>query len=93
MNTTIIDAQNKACPMPIMMTKKAVDTSTPGTEINILINNESSKNNTISFLEGNNIPVSWKQDGDLFTLTIIKPEQTATTNDVPKDACSIGCQS
>ena len=89
---TIVDAQNHSCPMPIMMTKKAVDTAAPGTEIDILINNESSKNNTISFLEGNNIPVSWKQDGELFTLTVIKPEQITVTADVPENACSItGC--
>ena len=88
---TIIDARNRACPMPIMMTKKAVDTATPGTEIDILINSESAKNNTVSFLKGNNIPVTWKQEGELFTLSVIKPEEAATTTDIPENACSTGC--
>ncbi|MCK5529399.1 MAG: sulfurtransferase TusA family protein [Kiritimatiellae bacterium] len=92
MKKTIIDAQNHPCPKPIMMTKQAVDAAEPETEIIVLLNRESAKNNTITFLEGNNIPVSYKQDGELFTLSIIKPKENRSTTDVPDNACSIaGC--
>lgn len=92
MTKTIVDAQNHSCPLPIIMTKKAVDTAKPNSEITVLINSETSKNNTVKFLEGNNIPVSCQQDGELFTLTIIKPAEEKTTTDVPENACSLaGC--
>jgi TusA-related sulfurtransferase len=92
MKTTIIDAQNHPCPKPIIMTKQAVDNAEPGTKINVLINRESAKNNTLRFLQDNNIPVTWEQNDDIFTLHITKPEQAANTEEVPENACSIGCE-
>ena len=92
MNTTIVDAQNHPCPKPIIMTKKAVDNAQPGDKIEILINRETAKNNTLRFLKDNNIPATWEQNNDIFTLYITKPEQDVTTNEVSSNACSTGCE-
>lgn len=46
----IIDARGKACPTPVIMTKKALEEIQEGT-FTVIVDNEVSKNNVIKFLE------------------------------------------
>lgn len=40
-----VDAMGKQCPIPVVMTKKAIDGAAVGDEINILVDNETAVNN------------------------------------------------
>ena len=92
MNITTVDARDFPCPKPIIMTKQAVDSANPGEQIQVLINRESAKNNTLRFLQDNNIPAEWKQDGEIFTIHITKPHDITVTENVDDSSCNIVCE-
>ncbi|MFI3322624.1 MAG: sulfurtransferase-like selenium metabolism protein YedF [Rikenellaceae bacterium] len=45
-----VDARGMACPQPLIETKKAIDSLTEVTEIEVLLDNETSQNNVVDFL-------------------------------------------
>jgi selenium metabolism protein YedF len=60
------------CPKPLILTKKALVGLAAGQAVEILIDNETSKQNVERFLRDNGVTVSARADGALFTLTATK---------------------
>ena len=88
MNKTTINTQGHLCPKPIIMTKEAFEAAMPGDVIEIIFDREQAKNNTIRFLQDNNIPATCTQDGDIFTIYITK-ETEKITSAISEESCSI----
>ena len=86
MNKTIVDARGQACPKPIIMTKTALNNAAHGDELDILIDREESKNNTIKFLEDNGVHVELEEAEGIFTLHIKKTDKNIKTN-VNENVC------
>jgi selenium metabolism protein YedF len=72
MSETTVDARGKPCPLPLIMTKKALSEVALGDTLRILIDNEVSKNNVERFLADNGFVSTCAVDGGLFTLTVAK---------------------
>ena len=68
----IVDCRGMACPKPLIRTKKALQELSIGQSVEILIDNETSKQNVERFLTDNGIDVSVTRDGPLFTLNATK---------------------
>lgn len=91
MNKITVNTTGYLCPKPIIMTKEAVDSAMPGDEIEVIFDRVQSKNNTVRFLQDNNIPSTCEQDGDIFRLFITKEDKNSSST-VTENACSIiGC--
>lgn len=61
-----IDTCGTSCPQPVLMTKKALENNP--NEIEILVDNNTSKSNVIKFLSSKGYTVAIKEDGDILTL-------------------------
>jgi selenium metabolism protein YedF len=72
MPETIVDARGKLCPLPLIMTKKALGEIKLGDALRIIIDNEVSKNNVERFLSDNGFVSSCAADAGVFTLTVAK---------------------
>jgi selenium metabolism protein YedF len=84
-----IDAKGKLCPMPLIMTKKALDEMDENESLKILIDNETSLKNVTRFLEEHNMKVHTEKKGDVYELIVNK------TGEIPKetnaeDYCEVG---
>jgi selenium metabolism protein YedF len=75
------------CPKPLILTKKELNALGTGESIEILIDNETSKQNVERFLKDNGIAVATTQDGSLFTLKATKTHTGAIAGD-EKAYCS-----
>jgi selenium metabolism protein YedF len=75
-----IDARGKSCPMPLIMTKKALGEISENETLEILIDNETSVKNVSSFLEEHSMEVLTEKKGSIFHLKVNKtgfiPEET-----------------
>jgi selenium metabolism protein YedF len=75
-----VDAQGKMCPMPLIMTKKALSEISENETLEILIDNETSVKNVSRFLEEHNMSISTEKQGKVFRLKVSKtgviPEET-----------------
>ena len=75
-----VDAQGKMCPMPLIMTKKALSEISENETLEILIDNETSVKNVSRFLEEHNMGVAIEKQGNVFRLRVNKtgiiPEET-----------------
>jgi selenium metabolism protein YedF len=67
-----VDCRGMQCPKPLILTKKALNGLAAGQAVEILIDNETSKQNVERFLRDNGVTVSARADGVLFTLTATK---------------------
>lgn len=80
----IVDAQGKMCPMPLIMTKKALNEISENETIEILIDNENSVKNVSRFLQEHNMIISTEKQGKVFRLKVNKtgviPEDTRAEN-------------
>jgi selenium metabolism protein YedF len=72
MADTIVDARGKLCPVPLIMTKKALGEIKLGDTLRILIDNEISKNNVERFLADNGFASACASEAGTFTLTVAK---------------------
>lgn len=61
-----IDTCGTSCPQPVLMTKKAIEGNT--NEIEILVDNNTSKNNVMKFLSSKGYSVVIKEEEDIFTI-------------------------
>lgn len=66
-----VDATGKSCPLPIIMTKNALKEIKEGM-IEVLIDNEISKENVQKFAKESGYKYTTRQDGDVYTIEIIK---------------------
>ena len=72
--TTVLDARGLACPAPVLLTKDALEKEAPA-QIEILVDNDASRENVTRFLGSKNYSVSTAaEDGDL-RLTARREEQ------------------
>ncbi|HZK32959.1 MAG TPA: sulfurtransferase TusA family protein [Tissierellaceae bacterium] len=62
----IIDTCGMACPQPVLMTKKALDKTPSG--VDIIVDNNTARENLERFLSNGGYSISMKEDGDLFIL-------------------------
>jgi selenium metabolism protein YedF len=72
-----IDCRGMQCPKPLILTKKELNTLEPGQSIEILIDNETSRQNVERFLTDNGVEVSVVASGGQFTLKATKRLQEA----------------
>lgn len=61
-----IDTCGTSCPQPVLMTKKALENNP--NEIEILVDNNTSKNNVIKFLSSKGYSVAVDGNEELFTI-------------------------
>lgn len=76
-----VDAKGQACPKPLIMTKKALSEISPGEQLSIIIDNVTSCENVIRFLTDNGMKPESTQQGDVFTITVQKKDQTLVQPD------------
>lgn len=81
MPETIIDARGKICPLPLIMTKKALGEIKLGDALRILIDNEVSKNNVERFLSDNGFVSTCAADAGVFTLMVAKSKDDLVSPD------------
>lgn len=84
-NIKIVDARGMLCPKPLILTKKAVNNLENSKEINILIDNETAKDNVEKFLCDNKVSFITNQEEDLFVISVNAEGQKITSE--PKDYC------
>ncbi len=61
-----IDTSGMSCPQPVLMVKKALDESPEG--IDIIVDNNTAKENVNRFIKNAGYSVSIKEEGDLFLI-------------------------
>lgn len=78
-----IDARNKACPLPVIETKKVLETMTAGS-VEVLVDNAIAVQNLCKMAEQKKLKAESRQEGEncyLVTITVTNDSQT-------KEACS-----
>ena len=75
-----IDAKGKLCPVPLIMTKKALADLSNDEILEILIDNETSMSNVCHFLKEYNMQVKTEKQGNIFRLLVNK------TGNIPDNA-------
>lgn len=83
-----VDAKGKLCPVPLIMTKKAMSEIKENESLKILIDNDTSVKNVTRFLEEHGMKVHIEKTGNVYTLVVNKtgniPESTKA-----EDYCSV----
>lgn len=74
-NNIIVDARGKACPTPVIMTKKAVE-SAPGKTVTVVVDNEVAKENVSKFASSISYDVAVESSEGLYYLTLTPPGGT-----------------
>jgi selenium metabolism protein YedF len=74
-----VDAKGKTCPIPLIMTKKAMAELVENESLEILLDNEISKKNVVHFLTEHKMKIHEEQTGDIFRLVVNK------TGNIPED--------
>jgi selenium metabolism protein YedF len=69
-----VDARGKTCPIPVIMTKKALEQISEGT-LNVIVDNEVSKENVVKFAKSSGCDVSVKEEGKEYHINIYKNKQ------------------
>lgn len=57
-----VDARGMSCPQPVLMAKKAIERSSEG--IDILVDNNTAKNNVTRFLKNQGYKLEYKNEGE-----------------------------
>lgn len=84
----IVDAKGKLCPLPLIMTKKALSEINENETLQVLIDNDISVKNVTRFLEDNGLKANVVKKGEVYELTVNK------TGNIPEsvkaeDYCSV----
>jgi selenium metabolism protein YedF len=79
-----IDARGMACPQPLILAKKALNGLTAGGTVQLLVDNETSKQNVERFCKDNGVEVTAVRNGGVFTMTMkkMKKEEIAADEKV-----------
>ena len=79
MSEIIVDARGQLCPKPLILTKQALKENLVGTEITVLVDNETSCQNVERFVRDNGMTPHISADGSEFILRFVKhaPELAA----------------
>lgn len=70
-----VDARGQKCPMPLILTKRALLEAAPDEQLEILIDNEISVKNVSRFLSEHQMIFTVRQEQDLFRMTVGKTGQ------------------
>ncbi|HRZ43374.1 MAG TPA: sulfurtransferase TusA family protein [Bacteroidales bacterium] len=82
-----VNAQGMPCPLPLVMTRKALETLEKGESLEILIDSENARNNVTRFLQDHQMTVQTSQDGKMYRLLVEQPLKMG--EDVrPEDYCT-----
>jgi selenium metabolism protein YedF len=79
MNT--VDARGMACPRPLILAKKALNGLAAGDTVQLLVDNETSKENVERFCRDNGVEVQVDRNGGVFTMTMKKLKKEAIDAD------------
>ena len=71
MSTIKLDMRGKACPAPVVETKKALDSMDEGIVV-VTVDNEVSKNNVIRFAKKAGCTVDVESKENIFEITVVK---------------------
>ncbi len=74
-----IDAKGTTCPIPLIMTKKAMSELGENELLEILLDNEISKKNVVHFLKEHKMSIIEEKQGNVFRLLVNK------TGEIPED--------
>jgi selenium metabolism protein YedF len=83
-----IDAKGKQCPLPLIMTKKALNEIADNETLVVLIDNETSAKNVKRFLEENNFKVNFEELGNEFKIIVNKTSEIPESSHV-EEFCEI----
>lgn len=70
MEEKTVDARGKICPEPLIMTKKAIKDLAPGQKMQVIVDNETAKNNVSRFLADYKMPALCTEQEGLFILHV-----------------------
>ncbi len=88
MSDVIVDARGQLCPKPLILTRQALKDNIVGTEITVLIDNETSCQNVERFLTDNGMTPHISADGSEFILRFTKHVQELAVPDAESYCCS-----
>jgi len=71
-----LDCRGLACPGPVVEAKKMLDKMTAGT-LEVLVDNETAKSNVLKLAASLGLNASAREDGGVYTVTVIKEELAA----------------
>ncbi len=88
----IIDTRGRACPEPLVMTKRAISAATDGGSFEILSDNTTARNNLMSYLSSLGIDAQCTSINDIFHICFtIGEEQVDQSKHIPvDDKCGCG---
>jgi selenium metabolism protein YedF len=69
----IVNAKGKACPLPLIMTKKALLELEPGESLKILLDSENALKNVVSFLNEQNCRFAVEEKVNVFEIFVDSP--------------------
>jgi selenium metabolism protein YedF len=83
-----VDAKGKLCPMPLIMTKKAMSEIKENESLKILIDNDTSVKNVTRFLEEHGMKVDTEKTGNVYALVVNKTGNISESTKA-EDYCSV----
>lgn len=86
MKNKIIDARGQTCPIPLILTKKALTDETSEETFSVIIDNETAKENIERFLKDNKIKFRSKKTEEGFLINVDKTDKSGDSN--PEEYCS-----
>jgi len=79
-----VDARGHLCPMPIIMLKSAMTELTEPTDMQVLTDNEISKNNLLAFFRDNNITATWEQKEGYWAINATAVNKISASTAIPE---------
>lgn len=76
-----VDACGLVCPQPLILAKKALNGSEAGGTVQLLVDNDTSKQNIERFCKDNGVEVTVVRNGGVFTMTMKKLKKEAIAAD------------
>ncbi|MCR3922375.1 MAG: sulfurtransferase-like selenium metabolism protein YedF [Firmicutes bacterium] len=77
-----LDCRGLACPQPVVETKKRLATLATGT-LNVLVDNETAKNNIVKLAKSLGIESMAKLEGDQYTIALLKEKEALLSSSSP----------
>ncbi|MDY6918447.1 MAG: sulfurtransferase TusA family protein [Chloroflexota bacterium] len=69
---TEVDARGLSCPMPVIKTKKALDSVESGEEVLVILNDATARDNVTRLAKSRKCTISEAVQGDEYHLTLVK---------------------
>ncbi|MFO7722823.1 MAG: sulfurtransferase TusA family protein [Bacteroidales bacterium] len=82
-----VEAKGRPCPLPLVMTRKALETLGEGEQLEIILDSRNAKHNVTQFLKDNGMAVTTFEEEGQFRLLVEKPG-TIAEDSRPEDYCT-----